>query len=251
MYRALSKLGEDKPIIVSMGDLAASGGYYVSAAGETILCDEPTLTGSIGIFSGKFAIRGLLDKIGVNPVSWNRGANADLFGMTEPWSETERTTVFAQITYLYELFLKQVSTGRGMARDDVDKVGQGHIWSGKAAVKNKLCDRTGGIMDALDLARDKVGLDSDDDYTIATLPTGDIFSPISPGMGVSADVAELERMVRPYAGPLGADASARQVYEAYAPIRLLVAPLRPALDLAVTFDDGEALALMPFTVELR
>jgi len=251
MYRALTKLGEDKPIIVSMGNYAASGGYYVSAAGETILCGEPTLTGSIGIFSGKFAIEGLLDKVGVNTVSWKRGDHADLFGMTKPWTHQEKETILDQITYLYELFLKQVASGRKITRDEVDSVGQGHIWSGQAATRIKLCDQNGGLLDALDLARERAGLDSDDDYTITTLPKGDVFSPISPGMGVSEEVAAFEQMVRPFAGPLSAGASDREVYEAYAPIRQLLKPLRPALDLALTFKDGEALALMPFVIEMR
>lgn len=251
MYRALKKLGEDKPIIVSMSNVAASGGYYVSAAGDTILCDEPTLTGSIGIFSGKFALRGLLDKVGVNPVAWERGDNANIFGVTEPWSDAEKKTVFAQITYLYELFLKQVSAGRPLSRDEVNAIGRGHIWSGQAAKEIKLCDRNGGLLDALEFARDKAGLESDDAYTVTTLPKGDLFSPISPGLGVSTETAVVERLVRPYAGPLRAEASAREVYEAYAPIRELLAPLSPALDLALTFEDGEALALMPFTLEMR
>lgn len=233
MYRALRKLRDRKPLIVSMGDVAASGGYYVAAAGQKIYCDPTTLTGSIGIFTGKFALNGLYEKVGYSTFTNKRGARSDLFTLDRPWTEDEKRAVRAQIRYLYELFLGQVSAGRDMERDAVDAVGRGRIWSGIDALDKGLCDQHGGIIDAVQEAAMLGGVD-ESDMTVAALPVGTALSPIAPVLGgvdseltveLPSDTAEL------------------------AALRQLIAPLRPAADLALVYDDGEPLALLPFRFE--
>jgi protease-4 len=232
MYRALYKLRQKKPLIVSMGDVAASGGYYVAAAGQEIYCDPTTLTGSIGIFTGKFALNGLYEKIGYSTFTNKRGARADLFTLDRPWNAEEERAVQGQIEYLYELFLSQVSEGRGMERDAVDAVGRGRIWSGADALNNGLCDKEGGLLDAVEEAARQGGVDWDD-MTIAAYPRGSLLTPIGPILSAEA---ELTVTVPQASAELEA-------------LRRLLAPLRPAIDLGLLYEDGEALALLPFKFE--
>ena len=248
MYRALVKLGEKKPVIVSMGDIAASGGYYVAATGQEIFCNPTTLTGSIGIYSGKFALDGLFAKIGLNTVTVERGDRADLYAMDRPWDDAERAVITEQITYLYELFLSQVSAGRDMERDAVHAVGRGRIWSGADAQRVGLCDTQGGLLDAIERAREKAGLDADD-FQIVSVPEGDILAPLIPDIGL--DLGHLATLRAPGLPTLLPEATEAQIWDAYAPLRQLAQPLRPALDLGVLYADGEALALMPFVVQWR
>lgn len=147
-----------KPILCSMSNLAASGGYFVAAGCEVIFAEPMTITGSIGIFSGKFDLGGLARKLGVGTDTYKRGKRADVESMFRPYTDEERAMLKDKLRYMYGRFVGAVAEGRSMKKDDVDAVGRGHVWSGAQAMPIKLIDRFGGLGDALDEARRRMGL---------------------------------------------------------------------------------------------
>jgi protease-4 len=159
-----------KPIICSLGDVAASGGYFVAAGCDVIFAEPTTITGSIGIFTGKFDVSGLLGKLGVTWHSYERGAHAGLESMLQPYSEADRVLVKEKIRYFYERFLDTVAKGRGMTRDQVDGIGRGRVWTGLRAKEVGLVDRMGGLVDALELARQRAGLGKHQRAELVWLP---------------------------------------------------------------------------------
>ena len=112
IWHALSKLAKVKPLYVSMGDMAASGGYYAAVPGRGIYAMDDTITGSIGVFTGKFDISGLYKKIGVNFVEYRRGKHSGLLAPNQPWSPSQRKAVQRSVDAMYDLFLKRILTSR-------------------------------------------------------------------------------------------------------------------------------------------
>ncbi len=161
MWRELSLLAAKKPLIVSMGGAAASGGYYIASAGTQIFALPLTLTGSIGIFSGKADISELLKRIGLNVETFKTSEHADADSYFRPYTEDEKAAVMRQIRHFYDIFLDRVATGRHMTKEQVDAVAQGHVWTGQQAVERKLVDKLGGMREALEAARAAGGLPSD------------------------------------------------------------------------------------------
>ena len=173
IYRGIRRLSTKKPVIASMGNVAASGGYYVAAGADEIFATPNTLTGSIGIFSGKFSISELADFIGLNAQRIERGEKSGLFDIYEPWTEGERESVARSITYLYQLFLQQVARTRPLTAEQVDEVARGRIWAGEAARERKLVDRRGGLMDAINRAEELAKLEHGQaHYRTYPAPTG-------------------------------------------------------------------------------
>lgn len=161
MWRELKKLQEKKPVIVSMGSVAASGGYYVAAPAKMIFALPLTITGSIGIFYGKADIHELLDKVGVNVETRKTTGRADAESIFRGFTEDERTELNRKVRQFYDVFLDRVAQGRHMTKEEVDAVGQGRVWAGQQALEKKLVDRMGGIRHALDAARDAAHLPED------------------------------------------------------------------------------------------
>jgi protease-4 len=157
-----------KPILCSLGDVAASGGYFVAAGCDAIYAEPMTITGSIGIFYGKLDVAGLLDKLGIGHVTTTRGAHADVDSLFRPFTDEERQALLGQLRYSYGRFVGAVAAGRGISKDEVDAVGRGHVWTGDAAVPIHLVDRIGGIADAIDEAKRRAHLG--DDARIIELP---------------------------------------------------------------------------------
>jgi protease-4 len=144
-----------KPIVVSMGDLAASGGYYIAAPADVIYAEPSTLSGSIGVFGYKLDAQKLLGTLGINVESYRRGAHADFLSPYRPWTEAERALAEQQSRHLYQLFIDTVADGRrarGLTAARVDQLGQGHIWTGALAQGLGLVDRMGGVSAAIDEA---------------------------------------------------------------------------------------------------
>jgi protease-4 len=144
-----------KPVIVSMGDYAASGGYYVSAPGDAIFAEPSTITGSIGIFAFKIDVHKLLATIGVSVETYRRGAHADLFSPYRPWTDDEKKLVGDKIRHLYDLFLATIEGGRknrGLTAARADQLGRGQVWTGAQALGLGLVDRSGGLLAAIDHA---------------------------------------------------------------------------------------------------
>lgn len=148
IYQAVLRLAKAKPVVVSMGDVAASGGYYIAAPASRILAQPGSITGSIGVVGGKFSVAGLFGKVGLATEVLTRGARADLFNLARPWTPEERTVVQAHMAHTYRLFVARVAEGRKLSPAEVEKVAQGRIWSGRAAQKLKLVDKLGGLLDA-------------------------------------------------------------------------------------------------------
>jgi protease-4 len=159
-----------KPVVVSMGDLAASGGYYVTIGSSAIIAEPGTITGSIGVFSGKFSLRGLYDKLGVTKEIVSRGANASLFTSYRPWTTEERAKVRGQNVAFYEDFVRKVAAGRGKSYKDIDAIAQGRVWTGIDALQRGLVDRLGGLQDAVATAKEKAHIAKGQDVALVTLP---------------------------------------------------------------------------------
>ena len=161
IWRELVLLAKKKPLIVSMGSVAASGGYYVAVAGRTIYALPLTITGSIGIFYGKADFSELLGKIGVNVETYRTTPRADAESFFRPFTNDEHQELERKVKQFYDVFVDRVSQGRRMTKEEVDAVGQGRVWTGQQAAERKLVDKLGGMREALDEARKAAGLPSD------------------------------------------------------------------------------------------
>jgi protease-4 len=150
-----------KPIVVSMGRLAGSGGYYVSCAADAIIAQPGTITGSIGVLGGKMVVSELLDKLGLGSETVAHGGAATMFSPRHRFTDDERERLSAMLDRIYGEFVQKVADGRGMSYDDVHQVARGRIWSGADAVGNGLVDRLGGTRDAAAEARSRAGLKRD------------------------------------------------------------------------------------------
>jgi len=162
VWRAVGEVRRrGKPVVVSMGDVAASGGYLVAAGADVILAEPATLTGSIGVFALKPDLSGLLSKLDVNVESDQRGRNARIATFTRAWTPQERAVVERQVSAFYSQFVGKVAEGRRLPAARVDEIARGRVWTGAQALERGLVDRLGGLDDAIALAKEKAGLDED------------------------------------------------------------------------------------------
>lgn len=149
LYRKVRRVAKKKPVVISMGGVAASGGYFIAAAGDVIYADPTTITGSIGIFTTKFSFSGLFEWAGLSETIWKKGKNADLFAVSIPWTEEQETLIEGKLQQFYERFLQAVAKGRDMTRDEVHALAQGRVWLGTDAKKQGLVDEFGGLQEAI------------------------------------------------------------------------------------------------------
>jgi protease-4 len=147
-----------KPVVVSMSDLAASGGYFISMAADAIVAQPGTLTGSIGVFSGKPVLGEALGKAGISTDSIVLGDHAAMFSTTKPFTSDEWQIVDAWLDYIYADFTGKVAAGRGLSAARVHELARGRVWTGADALERKLVDEVGGLEDAAEIARRRVGL---------------------------------------------------------------------------------------------
>ncbi len=231
IWHEVVKCRRVKPVIVSMSDVAASGGYYIAAGGDTLIADPGTITGSIGIFGGKFNIRGLYEKLGLSIETMSTGPRAEMYSPFRDFTEEEEKLYQAQLQKSYERFLERVAAGRHRPVAWVDSIGQGRIWSGSKAVELGLVDELGGLEKALDVARSRGGIGEDEDYEVDVLPT--------------RDEGYFERFFRLW----GSDETS-----ILAPLAKRLNPLfdpLQVLEQASVLGSGAALALMPYTIVIR
>ncbi len=160
LARQVSQLRKTKPVVCSFGDIAASGGYYLASMCTEIFTNPSTVTGSIGIFGGKVDVSGLLALLSAKRVSVQYGAHADMDGPYRPYSETERLLIGERLQHGYDRFVATVAAGRRLSFAEVDAMARGRVWTGAQAVSNKLCDKTGGLGDAIAAARARAGMPS-------------------------------------------------------------------------------------------
>lgn len=169
IWREMSEAKKVKPVIVSMGEVAASGGYYISAPADTIVAQPNTITGSIGIFGILFNVQELVnDKLGVTTDVVSTGELSDFGNMARPLTEVERTIIQSSVEDGYETFISRVAEGRGMHPDSVRKIASGRVWTGSQAKARGLVDVLGGLDTAIGIAAAKIK--AGDDYRVVYYP---------------------------------------------------------------------------------
>lgn len=160
IWRAVTRASAKKPVVASLADQAASGGYFAAAGAHRIFAAPSTYTGSIGVFWLKPSFSGLLDLLEVNRFSSKRGERADIQSVEKPWSEKDRELVQDWVDAAYLDFIGAVAQGRKLTTEEVDEVARGRVWTGAQAAERGLVDGLGGLSEALRWARDEAGLGS-------------------------------------------------------------------------------------------
>lgn len=168
IWREVVLAKQTKPVIISMGDLAASGGYYIAAPGDVILASPTTLTGSIGVFGMYFSVKeGMNKKLGLTVDVVKTNKYSDFGSMYRPLTAEERAISQQGVEDIYQTFIGHVAEGRGITKDEVDAIGQGRVWSGANAMDIKLVDEFGGLKRAIAIAAEKAGVE---EYRVVDLP---------------------------------------------------------------------------------
>ena len=168
ILNAAGRVRAKKPLIVSMGDVAGSGGYYVSCGADAIFADEATITASIGVVGGKLVTTDMWGKLGVSWVGYKRGANADLLNSAQPFSDSQRQVIHNYMQQVYETFKGHVVKGRGdKLRKPIDDIAGGRIYTGKQALDLGLVDQIGGLQQAIEYAAARGSLK---DYEVRVIP---------------------------------------------------------------------------------
>ena len=170
LWRKLRKVSEKKPVVVSMADAAASGGYYVASGANAIIAEPASLTGSIGVFFLRPALSGLYRKLDIGSEILARGRHAAIAAGDEPFTPEQRERTSHFVRALYQDFVERVSTGRGVSTEEVDRLGQGRIWLGEAALARGLVDELGGLYAAVKRAKVEAELDADVDPARVIFP---------------------------------------------------------------------------------
>lgn len=168
IWHAVKELKANKPVIVSMGDYAASGGYYISCAADSIIAEPTTLTGSIGIFGMIPNVKGLTEKIGLTFDVVKTNKFSDFGNLMRPVNGDERALLQMMISQGYDLFVSRCAEGRHMTKEGIEKIAEGRVWTGEMAKGIGLVDELGGIDKALEIAARKAELKG---YTIVSYPT--------------------------------------------------------------------------------
>ena len=150
-----------KPVVVSMGDVAASGGYYIAMAADAIVAQPGTMTGSIGVILGKPVFEEAFERAGITTDSVSVGRGANMFGLTHPFSEDDWERINAWLDAIYRDFTAKVASGRRMTAEQVDEIARGRVWTGADAAQNGLVDELGGTTVAAEIARRRAGLPAD------------------------------------------------------------------------------------------
>jgi protease-4 len=219
----------DRPLVVSMSDLAASGGYYIAMPAQVIVAQPSTLTGSIGIFGGKFVTGGLYEKLGAHIESTSIGKHAEINGPARPYNAEETKKLQEQLQSFYDQFVEKVAAARHSTPEKIDAIAQGRVWTGRQGKQNGLVDELGGLDRAVSVAKQRAKIAADADVELIVYPPRksfyELLSEQLSGSGESMAVSAW----------LNANLSSGEI-EA---VRLMRGP--------ATFRRGELLALMPFT----
>lgn len=227
IWREVERCRRAKPVIVSMSDYAASGGYYIAAPADSIVADPVTLTGSIGIFGGKLNFVGLLHKAGLSIETISRGAHADMYSPFTDFTPEEARRYHALLEQGYSAFIDRVARGRHRTRSQVEAVAGGRVWTGLAARSRGLVDRLGGLEVAIDMARARAGIAPDEDFVVERLP----------------------RVRRSFLYGLLQTLFDEDDYSSRASLDL--PPALRALIAMARLPVGQSLALMPYSIEVR
>ncbi len=223
----------DRPLIVSMSDLAASGGYYIAMPAQVIVAQPSTLTGSIGIFGGKFVTGGVYEKLGARIESTSIGRNAEINSPAHPYNAEEGHKLDEQLQSFYDQFVEKVAESRHSTPEKIDAIAQGRVWTGHQAKLNGLVDELGGLDRAVAVAKQRAKLAADTDVELVVYPPRksfyELLSEQFSGSGESAQSAAVTAW-------LSSNLSSGEI-EA---LRIMRGPF-------AMFHRGEPLALLPFT----
>ncbi|MFQ5697588.1 MAG: signal peptide peptidase SppA [Myxococcota bacterium] len=215
IWQAVRAARERKPVVVSMGNAAASGGYYVASGADAIVAEPATLTGSIGVFFIRPAVRELYHKLGISAEVLTRGSFAAIGSMSLPMTEGVRARARVLVRSMYDAFLNRVSTGRGLDRERVDALGQGRVWLGESARADGLIDEIGGLHAAVARAQREAGIAPEIDPARVIFPgprslqaqlrsllRGSMRALVLQALGLDPLPADLERSWEMLSGPL-------------------------------------------------
>ena len=209
VWREVNRLRKaGKPVVASMGAVAASGGYYVSMAADAIVANPGTITGSIGVVTGKLVARDLKDRLGIGSDSVRTNRNADAWSLNKPFTDEQHAHVEAEADLFYTDFIERVAQGRDMAVDAVDAVARGRVWTGADAKERGLVDELGGLRTAVERAKVLAGFEADTDVKLVSLPGSSLLDTLRPKPSSVPAAASLPEAVgallgRSVAGILG------------------------------------------------
>lgn len=221
----------DRPLIASMSDLAASGGYYIAMATDAIVAQPSTLTGSIGIFGGKYVTGGLYQKVGAAIDSTSNGRNAELDSPARPFSASEAAKLQRQLQVFYDQFIRKVADARKKSPEEIGRIAQGRVWTGAQAKQNGLVDALGGLDRAIALAKERAKIPADSEVEIVVFPPPKSFYEVlTEQWGGTGDRAAISQWL-----------SANVTLEEREALRAVRGPLAP-------FRPGEMLTLMPYVL---
>jgi len=235
MWYALENAKAKKPVVVSMGDVAASGGYYIACNANKIVAEPASITGSIGMFMGKPVVKGLYDWLGITNQYVMRGKNSGIFRETEKWTPEERAKMEEQANNVYyNNFVPKVAKGRNKSIEEVNTLGQGRVWTGTQAKANGLIDEFGGLEKAVEIAKQLANLPVDKDVRRVVFPEPRPFFETIFGSDESTQTKE------------------QQAQKALA--ESLPTDVRRALRFVELFDRmkrGEAMMMLPYELEIK
>jgi protease-4 len=162
--------GAGKPVIVSMGDVAGSGGYWIAADADMIIADPATLTGSIGVLAGKPVLEDLWSWLDVQWSATSHGANAGIWSLNKPYTPAEQAKVNAALDSIYAAFKERVAAGRGLSPEQVEEIARGRVWTGAEALPIGLVDQLGGLFEAIGAVKERLGLQQHEEVTLVLFP---------------------------------------------------------------------------------
>ena len=248
MWKAATACAAEKPLVVSMGNVAGSGGYYVSIPGDTIFAEETTITASIGVVGGKLVWNELMeDKLGITTTEFDRGKHAGLMSMNKCWSEGEREWMMTYMNSVYEQFKGRIMSSRGdRIKGNLEDMAGGRVYTGRQALELGLVDRIGGLSDAIEYTTEKVGLD---EYEVYVLPEQKDF------MDILAMLMDEEREDE-WEISLTPRVTSDPLLRAASPLLHSLAPqqlrnIGQALRNLATLNDEHVGCLMPFDLTIR
>ena len=227
----------DRPLVVSMSDLAASGGYYIAMPAQVIVAQPSTLTGSIGIFGGKFVTGGVYEKLGASIESTSIGKHAEINSPARPYTADERRSCEEQLQAFYDEFVENVAESRHSTPEKIDAIAQGRVWTGRQAKQNGLVDELGGLDRAVAMAKQRAKIAGRQRRRAGRLPAAQKF--------LRAAVGAVQRIRRSMqSAAMSAWLSANLSSGELEALRMMRGPF-------AMFRRGEPLALMPFTFVTR
>jgi len=236
MWKAIENAKAKKPVVVSMSDVAASGGYYISCNANKIVAEPSTITGSIGMFTGKPVLKGFYDWLGISNQYVTKGKNAGIFKETEHWTPEEKAKMTETANHVYyDNFVPKVAKGRNKTNEEVDSIGQGRVWTGTQAKANGLIDEFGGLEKAIEIAKQLADLPADKDVHRIVFPEPRPF--LESYFGSDDDSTDLQ------------SEKAQAVVAASLPKEI-----RDAFKYSALFDrmgQGDSMLLMPFELKIK